>query len=74
MEEVSYSFPGGNGGAYPRSGVIFDNAGNLYGTTVGGGSQFDGVVFQLVPSGQAGRRIFFIPSKEEATEQILLAA
>jgi uncharacterized repeat protein (TIGR03803 family) len=50
-EEVSYSFPGGNGGDAPRSGVIFDNAGNLYGTTVGGGSQNAGVVFQLVRSG-----------------------
>ena len=32
-ERVLYSFPGGNGGATPLGKLVFDSAGNLYGTT-----------------------------------------
>lgn len=32
-EKVLYSFPGGNGGASPLGKLVFDSAGNLYGTT-----------------------------------------
>jgi len=32
-EEVLYSFEGGSDGGIPQAGVIFDNSGNLYGTT-----------------------------------------
>ena len=56
-ESVLYSFAGGNNdGAQPWSGVIFDKAGNLYGTTiVGPGSgcitgQGCGTVYQLTPT------------------------
>jgi uncharacterized repeat protein (TIGR03803 family) len=49
-ETVLHDFSGPDG-AYPGSGVIFDQAGNLYGTT-GGGGQFDlGTVYRLSPSG-----------------------
>jgi hypothetical protein len=46
-------FYGGNG-ASPRAGGIFDAAGSLSGTTYAGGSNDDGVVFELMPpeSGQ----------------------
>jgi len=37
-------------GAYPDAGVIRDSAGNLYGTTVGGGTGF-GVVYKVDTSG-----------------------
>jgi uncharacterized repeat protein (TIGR03803 family) len=37
-------------GAYPRSGLTADAAGNLYGTTVGGGERGCGTVFELSPS------------------------
>ena len=48
-ESVLVSFTGPNG-AHPEGGVIFDTAGNLYGTTYqGGGSTCCGVVFQLTP-------------------------
>jgi hypothetical protein len=55
-ETVLYSFTGQSDGAAPYGGVIFDNIGNLYGTTAWGGMVFpgfigDGVVFQLTPSG-----------------------
>jgi uncharacterized repeat protein (TIGR03803 family) len=47
-ETVLYSFTGGNDGANPYSDVIFDKAGNLYGTTyLGGGSYDSGVVFEI---------------------------
>jgi uncharacterized repeat protein (TIGR03803 family) len=37
------------GGLWPIGNVVFDKAGNLYGTTFNGGSQNFGVVFQLTP-------------------------
>jgi uncharacterized repeat protein (TIGR03803 family) len=50
-ESVLYSFTGGADGAVPFAGLVFDQAGNLYGTTVeGGGSGCDdgcGTVFKL---------------------------
>ena len=50
-ETVLYSFTGGLDGAFPMGGVIRDAAGNLYGTTVAGGSAGFGTVFKLTPSG-----------------------
>lgn len=46
-ENVLYTFSGGSDGGYPVAGLAFDTAGNLYGTTTGGGSYFYGVVFKL---------------------------
>jgi hypothetical protein len=53
-----YSFMLSYDGGSPSSGVIFDGAGNLYGTAVVGGSGhacqvWCGVVFQLTPSGSS---------------------
>jgi uncharacterized repeat protein (TIGR03803 family) len=48
---VLYSFTGGSDGAYPEAGVIADVAGNLYGTTISGGANDAGTVFQLTPAG-----------------------
>ncbi len=62
-ETILYRFTGGSDGAVPEASLIFDSAGNLYGTT-GEGGAFDGVcnnavndigcgvVFELSP--QAG--------------------
>ncbi len=50
-QSVLYSFTGGADGANPfYADVIFDKAGNLYGTTVEGGAQNLGVVFELTPT------------------------
>jgi len=50
-ETVLYSFIGGNDGTNPEAGLIFDQAGNLYGTTTYGGSSTDsGTVFELTPN------------------------
>jgi uncharacterized repeat protein (TIGR03803 family) len=48
-----YSFTGGGtgDGANPDAGLIADPAGNLYGTTINGGTSGQGTVFQLDPSG-----------------------
>jgi uncharacterized repeat protein (TIGR03803 family) len=51
IETVLYRFRGGSGGDQPDGGVIMDKAGNLYGTTQGGGTSYDGTVFKLNPSG-----------------------
>jgi uncharacterized repeat protein (TIGR03803 family) len=50
-ETTLYSFTGGSDGAYPVAGLIFDSAGNLYGTTELGGGSCCGVVFKLTPTG-----------------------
>lgn len=49
-ENVLHNFSGPDGG-YPYSGLIFDQAGNLYGTTGYGGQFNQGTVYQLSPSG-----------------------
>jgi uncharacterized repeat protein (TIGR03803 family) len=52
-ETVLYSFTGANGdGGNPIAGVVMDSAGNLYGTTVGGGKLGFGAVFKLDASGK----------------------
>jgi len=46
------------GGARPyKAGLIFDQAGNLYGTTDEGGKYRQGTVFQIVPSGRGWTEI-----------------
>ena len=51
-ESVIYSFPSScDSGCVPQSGLIFDSAGNLYGTTSQGGAENTGVVYELSPSG-----------------------
>jgi len=45
-----YKFTGGADGAFPYADLIFDQAGNLYGTTSDGGAYGGGVVFQLTPN------------------------
>ena len=67
-ESVLYEFAGANGDAgVPVAGVIFDQAGNLYGTTVAGGSFNQvclylgcGTVFELSPnSGSWSEKILY---------------
>jgi hypothetical protein len=46
-KDILYSFAGGSDGEGPRAGLIFDKAGNLFGTT-------GGTVFKLTPNGHGG--------------------
>jgi len=56
-ETVLYNFSGGADGAYPISGLVLDSLGNVYGTTVFGGTTLPqcptgcGVVFKVNPAG-----------------------
>ena len=51
-ETVLYSFAGGaSDGADPRGSLIIDSAGNLYGTTSGGGASGLGTVYEVSPTG-----------------------
>jgi uncharacterized repeat protein (TIGR03803 family) len=51
-ETALYNFSGMDGdGVSPNGGLVQDSAGNLYGTTGGGGKDFFGTVFKIDPSG-----------------------
>jgi len=52
-EKVVHNFDGDDGGD-PFAGLIFDAAGNLYGTTEAGGDYYAGTVFELTPNGSGG--------------------
>jgi uncharacterized repeat protein (TIGR03803 family) len=59
-EKVLHSFGHGQDGSVPDAGLIFDAAGNLYGTTSGGGTGTNcgaaacGIVFELSPKATGG--------------------
>ena len=48
-ETILHSFGNGTDGNSPYAGLIFDAAGNLYGTTLEGGIHSYGVVFEITP-------------------------
>lgn len=50
LETDLYDFTNGADGSYPIAGVIFDDAGNLYGATASGGAGNSGTVFKLTKS------------------------
>jgi uncharacterized repeat protein (TIGR03803 family) len=52
-ETIIHSFGLNQDGMYPYGKVIFDGAGNLYGTTLNGGGGW-GTVFEMTPNGDAG--------------------
>src|SRR5580692_12811627 len=49
QEKVIYNFSGGGDGGDPTSTLVFDSAGNAYGTTAQGGAFGFGTVFKLTP-------------------------
>jgi uncharacterized repeat protein (TIGR03803 family) len=53
IERVLYRFRDDTDGGEPRSGLVFDAAGNLYGTATGGGTVGNGTLFQLRPTGDS---------------------
>ena len=48
-QTVLYTFTGGNDGGLPLSAVSFDTKGNIYGTTVQGGTSTFGTVYEFQP-------------------------
>jgi uncharacterized repeat protein (TIGR03803 family) len=53
-ERVLHSFRPTRDGENPVGGLVFDAAGNLYGTTSGGGAYGAGTVFELSPEASGG--------------------
>lgn len=51
QEEDLYGFPGGGNGEEPQSGVVLDNSGRMYGTTLTGGNN-QGIAFELRRAGK----------------------
>jgi uncharacterized repeat protein (TIGR03803 family) len=49
-ENALYSFAGGSDPQHPYAGLVFDKAGNLYGTTQSGGNTGQGTVFEISPN------------------------
>src|SRR5437868_1334764 len=49
--QVIYSFLGDTDGEYADTDLVADSAGNIYGTTVQGGTSASGTVFQISPAG-----------------------
>jgi len=49
---IFHQFRSGSGGINPESGVIFDNAGNLYGTTLNDGAFDVGTAYQITAGGK----------------------
>jgi uncharacterized repeat protein (TIGR03803 family) len=54
VESIVYAFASGSDGDTPQAGLIIDSSGNLFGTTLGGGSDNFGTVFKLAPNGSGG--------------------
>ena len=50
-ESVLYTFQGGSSDGSKPIGINFDQAGNIYGTTSGGGSNANGTAYELTHSG-----------------------
>jgi len=50
-DTVLYSFAGGNDGQHPAAGLVMDNSGALFGTTIQGGTNNEGTAFELAQSG-----------------------
>jgi len=49
-EKIIYAFQDtGGDGRYPEASLVFDSAGNLFGTTTGGGVSYFGTLFELSP-------------------------
>lgn len=54
-EKVLHNFNNnGTDGYHPQGGLVFDAAGNLYGTTYAGGAYNWGTVFELTPNARGG--------------------
>jgi uncharacterized repeat protein (TIGR03803 family) len=65
-EKVLYSFAGGTDGGGPYRGLVMDAAGNLYGTTGGGGTFGFGTVFVVYKTGK--QKVLYSFSGEQTEE------
>jgi uncharacterized repeat protein (TIGR03803 family) len=63
IETLLYSFNVIPDAELPECGLVFDKAGNLYGTTQQGGTHGDGTVFKVVPSSKTETVLYSFGSK-----------
>jgi uncharacterized repeat protein (TIGR03803 family) len=68
-ETVLHSFPSfADDGGGPTDGLILDPAGNLYGTTEGGGDHHSGVVFELAHDSRAESILYNFCAKPKCSD------
>jgi uncharacterized repeat protein (TIGR03803 family) len=63
-ETVLYTFTGGRDGDYLQSGVVGDQEGNLYGTTIYGGAYERGNIYELSADGSFSVRYNFMGTSD----------
>jgi len=51
-----YDFTGGNDGKFPYCNVVFDSAGNMYGTAFEGGTENEGTIWEIMPPFNSSKR------------------
>lgn len=77
-ENVLYAFQGGTDGLEPTGNLVFDSAGNIYGTTYGGGTGAActaipgcGTVFELSPNGEGSWKETVLYSFQDGSDGAL---
>jgi hypothetical protein len=53
-QNILYSFSGGSDGGSPSAPLLLDSSGNVYGSTIGGGGDNLGTIFELSPPAAPG--------------------
>jgi uncharacterized repeat protein (TIGR03803 family) len=67
-----FSFNRDGDGFNPQGDLIFDQSGNIYGTTEVGGNDFNGVVYELLRSGGGWTRsVLYAPSGDLGSQQMI---
>jgi uncharacterized repeat protein (TIGR03803 family) len=67
-EKILYRFKGKSDGGNPSASLIFDKAGNLYGTTSGGGAHGWGTVFEMTHASDGQWTEVVLHSFDESTD------
>ncbi|MFZ0362334.1 MAG: Ig-like domain-containing protein [Terriglobales bacterium] len=73
-EILQYSFSGGTDGGVITSGVVFDTAGNLYGTASTGGAHNQGVVYEVTPSAATTTTLTSSPNPSTHDQAVIFTA
>src|SRR5580704_5070403 len=61
-------------GAFPQAGVVFDNSGNLYGTTQAAVSEAGGLVYELSPGSNGWTETVLHPAHDEIYAPVTISA
>jgi len=66
---VIYTFPGGAGGALPLGKIATDSSGNIWGTTISGGTAGFGIIYKVSPAG-TGSVVYSFPAPGHHSTQL----